>query len=281
VAQLSVVIPACNEERSIFRVLDAIGDLADEADAVVVCNGCTDRTAVVVAEVAPWVQLVELDEGSKPAALRAGDAAVRTMPRLYLDADVVVSAESVRRLAVALDADHLVAVSPTPRYDFGGASRIVRSHYRIWTALYTNVDAVYGTGAIMLSASGRARFGEWPDVIADDYYVDGLFDPVEKRRLPDVEVVVALPRSFGACVSRKARVHQGKRDVVRAGLGPDGPPLPGRSRSLAGLVRARPALALHVPAHLLVTVTARLVSAWRRWRGTAMMFYRDTSTRSR
>jgi glycosyltransferase involved in cell wall biosynthesis len=276
----TVIIPAHNEEFKIGRLLREFGDLRDELDAVVVCNGCTDRTASVVADVAPWAKLIELDRGSKPEALRAGDAAVEGMPRLYLDADVVISGNGVRRLAATLaDDGDLVAVAPTPRYDTDAANPIVRSHYRIWSALYTNIDALYGTGAIMVSAAGRARFDQWPDIIADDYYVDGLFAETEKRRLADVEVVVELPRTFRACVSRKARVYQGNREVQAARLR-----APKRSAatiggSLAALLRAQPRLLVHVPAHLLVTLAGRIVGAWRRRRGTARRFYRDPTTR--
>ncbi len=93
---------------------------------------------------------------------------------------------------------------------------------------------------MLVSAEGRARFGEWPDVIADDYFLDGLFAAGEKRRVADVEVTVLLPRRFWACVSRKARVHQGKRDVLAAGLRVHPEDRSGAGSSLLGVVRSRP-----------------------------------------
>jgi glycosyltransferase involved in cell wall biosynthesis len=278
VSLIGVVIPAHNEERTIGRLLAALENLRGEAEVVVVCNGCTDTTSAVVTEKAPWVKVVELAEGSKPAALRIGDRTVTAIPRLYLDADVILTAAAVRRLAAALADGNLLAVAPTPHYDVDGANLVVRSHYRIWTALYTSIDAVYGTGAIMVSEAGRARFGDWPDVIADDYFIDGLFAADEKRRLPNVEVTVALPRRFVDCVSRKARVHQGKRDILREGLRQTGVP-GGQRPSLLGLLRDQPSLTVDVPAHVLVTLSGRTLSAWRRWRGTAQTFHRDLTTR--
>jgi hypothetical protein len=40
------------------------------------------------------------------------------------------------------------------------------------------------------------------------------------------------------------------------------------------VVRARPALALDLPAHLVVTLTSRTLGAWRRARGTQGQFHR-------
>ena len=278
-ARLGVVIPAHNEERTIGRLLDGLADLATDADVVIVCNGCTDGTAEVARQMAPWARVIELDPSSKPAALRAGDRALGSRLRLYLDADVVLSASGVRRLAAALTAPGVLAAAPTPSYDMSGAGRVVASHYRVWTALQEHSEAIAGTGAMMISEAGRARFEEWPDVIADDFYLDGLFQPEEKRRLRDVRVLVTLPRTFRGCVSRRARVHQGNRDVLVAGL--RSPRLAAdRARSrLVSLLRARPALIVHVPGHLAVAVATRLLSAWRRWRGSESSFFRDISTR--
>src|SRR5262245_39062030 len=90
-----VVIPAHDEERTIARLLRELGPLEADVQLIVVCNGCRDRTATIAAEAAPWSTVVELAEGSKPAALRAGDARLTTTPRLYLDADVLLSADGV------------------------------------------------------------------------------------------------------------------------------------------------------------------------------------------
>src|SRR3954467_3664021 len=90
----SIVIPAHDEGAVLGRLLDGIAPLGDDHDVLVVANGCTDDTADVV-RARSWCRLVEIAEASKIAALNAGDAAARTFPRIYLDADVTVSADTL------------------------------------------------------------------------------------------------------------------------------------------------------------------------------------------
>ncbi len=189
----SVVIPAHNEQDTVVRLLSRMSDLGSGVDVVVVCNGCTDNTAERARDAAPWARVVEIPEASKTAALRRGDEVAATMPRLYVDADVVIEAAGLRQLVETLTTGPWLAVAPTPRYDFDGAGWPVRGHYRIWTASQEGSTAISGTGAILLASAGRQRFAEWPDVIGDDYFVNGLFDEGERLRVDGVDVTVELP----------------------------------------------------------------------------------------
>lgn len=273
----SIVIPAHNEERSIARLLEGLEPLQgddDKVDVVIVCNGCTDATAEVARRAAPWATVIDLPQPSKPAALNAADAAVTTFPRLYLDADVEISADAVRALFRAVESG-LPAAGATPSYDLSGCSRTVRAHYRIWMRLPANNHGISGTNAMAVSQQGRARFTEWPALIGDDYFLDGQFTPQEKQRVPQAQLWRPASRRFADCVSRKARIHQGNLDVAAAGLrAPHGG---GGLRSALAVVRAEPRLAVDLPAHLLVTVSTRLLSWWRRRRGTQAAWYRDSS----
>src|SRR6187431_2740219 len=101
---VSIVIPAHDEESVIGRCLAALTDGAAEGelDVVVVCNGCKDGTAAAARAAAPAARVIEIEAASKPRALNAGDAAARAFPRLYVDADVVLSLAAVRRVAAVL-----------------------------------------------------------------------------------------------------------------------------------------------------------------------------------
>lgn len=272
----SIVIPAHDEAAAIGGLLAALSPLALEAEVVVVCNGCADDTAARARAAAPWARVVEVAEASKPAALDAGDAVAGSFPRAYIDADVEIDAPAVRALFAAVDGG-LAAVAATPFHDLSNSSRLVRSHYAIWRRMAASTAPISGTGAMAVSAHGRARFGSWPALIGDDYFLDGQFQPAEKGRVPGAVVVRAAPHGARDCVSRRARAHQGNLDVRGNGLRPAH-----TGGGLAGaltVVGSRPALAVHLPAHALVAVATRLLAGWRRRRGTAQSWYRDRSRR--
>jgi glycosyltransferase involved in cell wall biosynthesis len=270
----SIVIPAHNEERSIGALLAELAPLAGDTEVVVACNGCQDRTVEAARAAAPWATVLDLPEPSKPAALDAGDQATSAFPRMYLDADVSISADAVNLIFAAVN-DHRPAAAATPRYDTSGASLVVRSYQRFWERMPANRRGLAGTNAMAVSRAGRERFGDWPRLIGDDYFLDGLFTEAEKVRVPGATVVRPTSTGFVDCVSRKARIHQGNIDIRAAGLRPEHGG--GGAGGAAAVLRADPWAAVDLPAHLAVTVGTRLVSWWRRRRGTAHIWFQDTS----
>jgi hypothetical protein len=155
----SVVISATqrSERDRAMLVCAAARCRPGELDVVMVCNCCTDDTAAAVARTGQHsVRVIELDAASKPAALRAGDEAAIAMPRLYLDADAVLSAAAARRTLERLSAG-AVAVRPPIRYDSSRSSAPVRSNYRARARIPAVMRSLWGAGVCGLSA-GRARF---------------------------------------------------------------------------------------------------------------------------
>jgi glycosyltransferase involved in cell wall biosynthesis len=215
----SVVIPAHNEANVIGRCLSALLRGADpgELDVVVVCNGCTDDTAAAVARTAQHsVRVIELDAASKPAALRAGDEAGIAMPRLYLDADAVLSAAAARRVLERLSAG-AVAARPPIRYDSSRSSAPVRSYYRARARIPAVIGSLWGAGVYGLSAAGRARFRAFPDLVGDDLWLDRQFDPTEVEIVECEPVLVTVPRRSGDLVNVLQRTYAGKAQVTFAG----------------------------------------------------------------
>lgn len=277
-AELSIVIPAHNEEQVIARTLATLleGARPGEVEVAVVCNGCTDRTLEIARGLdLAGVTVVTVDEPSKSAALNAGDKLVDAYPRFYLDADIPIVLPELRAMAARLRAGDVLAVSASTRHVVRTRSPLVRSYYALWTRLPAARTGLAGTGVIAMSETGRARFGSWPALLGDDRYADSLFEPAEKTRHGDGIVELPTPASFAALVRRRARVTNGNVQGRAAGV--RAPAGPGQVSSLRALLRTSPSLLRHLPAFLVVTASARLLAYVDRRRGLAELWRRDDS----
>lgn len=210
---VSVVIPAHNESAVIGRCLDALftGIASEDLDVVVVCNGCHDDTAERARRSGWPARVLELREASKPAALRAGDAAARTLPRLYVDADVRLPGRSAIAVAQRLHAG-AIAARPPILYDSTRSSPLVRSYYRARSDVPSVMKSLWGAGVCGLSAAGRARFDTFPDVVGDDLWLDGQFSPDEVEIVECAPVIVGVPRRSRDLVHTLRRTYRGKAE---------------------------------------------------------------------
>jgi glycosyltransferase involved in cell wall biosynthesis len=221
---ISVVIAAHNEEAVLGRCLDALlaGAPAAALDVTVVANGCTDATAAVAAG-RPGVRVLDRSEPGKAGALNAGDAVAVGWPRMYLDADVRLISGTVHDLADALekpaeDGAQPLAAVPRRQLDVTGRPLLVRAFYAINARLPAYDRALFGRGAIAISEAGRARFAAFPDMIADDLFLDSLFGADERVQVDGVVSLVATPRRTRDLVRRLARVRAGNT-VMRTAAG--------------------------------------------------------------
>ena len=126
----SVVIPAHNEEAVILATLRPLGALvADGVEVLVAANGCTDRTVELAGSV-PGVTVLNTGANSKSGALNAADAVATGWPRLYLDADIVITPGAVRAVFDRLRAGDVLAARPGYVYDTAGCDPLVAAYYR-------------------------------------------------------------------------------------------------------------------------------------------------------
>ncbi|MFE4195035.1 WecB/TagA/CpsF family glycosyltransferase [Paenarthrobacter sp. NPDC056912] len=206
----AVIIPAHNEASVIARTLDSLTEVIGwgTVDVVVACNGCTDDTEEIAARYR-GVRVLQVAEASKTAALNAADQVTQRWPRLYLDADIEVSAGALREVFRALDGEGLLAARPAFRYDTLGASVLVRAYYRARDRVPGNSQGLWGAGAYALSRSGHERLGSFPALTGDDYYVDRLFEAREKAVVRTEPVVVRTPRTSAALLAVLRRAYRG------------------------------------------------------------------------
>ncbi|CAM5401689.1 glycosyltransferase [Leifsonia shinshuensis] len=285
----SVVIAAHNEEQVIGACLDALAaqDFPGPVEVVVSANGCTDRTAELARGRGALV--VDRPEPGKPAALNAGDAVATAFPRLYLDADIVLPPHALSALVARLsEAPGALAAVPRRRLDIAGRPWPVRSYFAINERLPVFRSSLFGRGAIVLSEAGRARFTTFPDVIADDLYVDSLYTEDERVVVPEVEVVVEAPHSTRALLRRLVRVRRGNAQLRAAAADPGtgsaaaGSPATVRRTHrwawLTDVVVPEPRLALAAIPYVTITLAAALL-ARRRVRDAGRSWGRDESTR--
>lgn len=278
----SVVVPAHDEERSIGRLLDALAPRVRDGslELVVVCNGCTDRTADVARTRLPEATVVELARPSKQVALGAGDRTATVLPRVYVDADVVISGDDVLRLAERVGGDGPLAAAPERVLDTAGASRLVRGYYAVWSDLRAVRSGLYGRGVLAVGEQGYARIAVRPDVLGDDLVVDLAFEEGEREVVTGARSVVRVPRRTLDLVRRRVRAVEGNRQVYRGDGARD--TAAGSTDDVRTMGRAAwPDLRrlTDLASFVAVTAAARGVARWRRWRGAEPAWHRDESSR--
>ncbi len=268
---LSVIVPASNEADWIEPCLRAV--LASggvRLQVVVVANGCRDDTATraraLTGDFAArgWsLQVIERAEPGKPGALNAGDAAARLPLRAYLDADVTVSPPLLAQIGAALAGDGARYASGRPRVTARGA--VTRAYARFWQGMPFLTRGVPGFGLFAVNTEGRARWGDFPDIISDDTFVRLQFAPHERHLVP-ARYDWPMVEGFAALVRVRERQDRGVAEI--AARFPALPANAGHARPGKAALTAR---ALRDPAgfavYALVTLAVRLRGMARRWRG--------------
>jgi glycosyltransferase involved in cell wall biosynthesis len=251
----SVIVPAYNDASSIARCLRALleGSELGEFDVIVVCNACTDATASIARSVGPDVRVLETPVPSKTRAMNLGDEMALAFPRVYVDADVVLETAALRAVVRPLLEGAAEASAPGMRFETSGSPWTVRAFHDVWRALPQVRDGLGGRGVYAVSEAGHRRFGTFPEILADDLFIDWSF-PVERREIVDVETVVYAETSFRQLIRRKSRIAAGRLELLRLGGTPQSP---AGIRTLLAAIWRHPRILPKVPIFVLVTLHAR------------------------
>ncbi|GLT12293.1 glycosyltransferase [Sulfitobacter porphyrae] len=189
----SILIPAHDEAAYLAACLGALlasEEVAGGVEVIVIANGCTDDTAEIArgfaekAGLKGWhLQVLERAEGNKLGALNAGEAAAAGRVLIYLDADVIVSPPLITQLAEVLDVDAPRYASGRPHVTLRGGG-VTGPYTRFWLTTPFMTRGVPGFGVFAMNRAGRARWGDWPDIISDDTYARLNFTPDERVAVP-------------------------------------------------------------------------------------------------
>jgi glycosyltransferase involved in cell wall biosynthesis len=211
----SIVIPAHNEEAAIGRNLRALLEGLDplQVDVIVACNGCSDRTARIARSMHPALKVLDLPTPGKVQALQAAERETTALPRIYLDADVRMPGRAALAVLAALR-EGAVAARPPIEFDLSGCSGVVRRYFAARSRITSIMADLCGGGAYGFSAQARSRFGEFPDIIADDLFASRIVTPEEIVIVPTDALVVSQPRNLRSLLKIMRRSKRGNREFT-------------------------------------------------------------------
>ena len=206
----SILIPAHNEANVIARCLTQLVDgfTRENFEIIVVCNGCDDNTADIVRSISNKIICLETYVKSKTYALNYGEKYAHFFPRIYQDADVIVTLETIDALCEKLKEGYL-ALSPTVKMNFSTSSYFVRAYYDIWLSLPYCEAGMIGAGVYALSEKGRMQFESFPEIIADDEFVRLHFNDNERTKLSSHFSYVSSPKRIEGLIRIKTRSRLG------------------------------------------------------------------------
>ncbi|MEM9644080.1 MAG: glycosyltransferase family 2 protein [Planctomycetota bacterium] len=212
---ISVIIPAYNEAAVIGRTLQSVLKALQQepGEILVVCNGCRDNTFDIASRFDAPVRVFNLEAGSKIAALNLGDREATHFPRFYLDADIELSANALREVSNLLRTGNIHAASPKMKCEMSAASWPVRSFYRTWLSRPYHAAGHVGSGFVGISQSGRDRFDEFPNIIADDEFVRRQFLPSERAIAHEANFTIRVPHDVHSLIKVKTRSRLGARQL--------------------------------------------------------------------
>lgn len=272
-----VVIPAHNEATVLPACLRSLCCQVScpPMRIIVVANGCTDDTASCARHWVPalvsaghQMEVFEIAQSSKPAALNLGDEMAGAGVRLYLDADVQLSETAIREISRLLSRGSGVHFS-APRLSVAEpVSWVTRMYASVWTSLPYIRKQVIGCGCYAVSEEGRHRWDRFPDIISDDKFVRLQFDKCETRQA-DAYFTIQLPEGLLELAKVRGRWSRGNKQVKKMFPQLEMRDSGGRYRTVPCFLFTHPGIWLHVPVFLLVHVLGKLLALLKRGVGTS------------
>lgn len=191
---------------------------------IIVANGCQDSTVVCAncfknafEQRSIQFDVIETSLNSKTHAINMGEIKACFGNKVYLDADVTLSADAIQVICQALAVDAPLLVSPKVIFT-SPESLFCRWHLYVFKHFPPMLDDVVGMGCYAVNAKGRLRWDQMPQLIADDAYVRSFFSKNERLLLDNIYFRTSFPE-FGHFFSVLERWHRGNIELNAIGRG--------------------------------------------------------------
>lgn len=275
----TLIIPAHNEATVIGQLLDSLPRqiYGRPLQIIVACNGCSDGTAEVART--RNVTVVEVAAASKIAALNAAEEVASAFPRLYIDADIGISPRTIQDVVAALSTPGALCAAPPADVQLSGRPWIVKAYLSFLRRLSDARGDFVGSGVYALSADGRARFGRFPDLIADDRFVRNRFSRRERIQVETAPTIVQAPRTVTALFRQRVRGIVGNLQLAERGLKEPPSDEPAHTMTWWKLALRHPGLMPSAIAYAAFNAIARVVATHRMRAGGPVDWGRDHTTR--
>jgi len=208
----TVIIPAYNERAVIGQLLSSIYDGAknNNYQVVVACNGCSDNTYEYVKEQFPFINCINIVEGSKTNAINQAEKIATGYPRLYIDADVIITSQDINKLILkANSVNSPILCAPRASINTTKSHFIVKAYYRTWQKTKFYINHGFGSGIYVLNQPAREMFDIFPNIIADDGYVREFLNSNEIVVVEDAKSTVQAPVKLIDLIKIKSRSKLG------------------------------------------------------------------------
>ncbi|WP_229075073.1 glycosyltransferase family 2 protein [Actinoplanes sp. DH11] len=258
VSSLGVVIPTHRGSALLSRSMTSLAGqtVTRDVHVVVAVNDARADSYDRAAELAPALRdagltcrVVRTPQG-RSAALRTADRLLPAGARLYLDQDAALSPGAVATLLTVLAPGTGIHFAAPGMRLAPARSAVTRAYFRIWRDLPYVRRSPATCGVYAVSAEGRSRWDEVPDLHSDDKWVRWHFAPEERRVLAAEWYEVVAPDGPADLVRARRRYHRGNRELV--GLAAR-PPYPDDHIRHRGIVRSLlsnpPAAAVFLAVH--------------------------------
>ena len=215
----SIIIPAHNEELIIGNTLDAVfaGARNGEFDVIVVCNGCTDSTAAIVAKYAANICIIETATASKTNALNLGLKAANTYPIVFLDADISTSASSIRMMVHQQNLSGAHMAYGRANFEMRRCSWLVRAFYKAWQQ-NPYFDRQKMGGFFSLSHKAVTKLVAFPKVLNDDEFVRRTFLR-SSVRVTKATYIIRAPHTLSSLINVRSRIYRGNKALANTAIG--------------------------------------------------------------